>query len=51
MIKIVLLTLFMGGGYVEEVSEYRGTWDQCVKDAQKHSKYSYCVQFVDKKSP
>lgn len=51
MIKIILLTLLTGGGYVEEVQNYKGSFEQCAKDAAKHSEYSYCIQTVDRAAP
>lgn len=47
MIKIVLLTLLTGGGYVETVKPYAGSWEQCIAEAERHSRYSYCIHFVD----
>lgn len=44
MIYLVLLTMLTGGGYVEQVQEFKGSIEECHQSAEKHSRYSYCFQ-------
>lgn len=49
MIKLILITFLASGGYIERVTPFTGTFEQCEQEAQRvasSEKLTYCVEYV-----